>query len=184
MRSWAGLGAYVGGLGSLLGSMLAVLGRFWCLCGRSGAEKCEEHCYLENVFISRMGVRTCAYFSSGSAICCLEGRSRALSWRSWAALGPYVGGLGPLLGPVLAVLGRSCGVSSRSWSLCWQSWAALGIYVGGLGPLLAVLGGLGPKSGQNPSGNQGPKGHASEAPRRDPPKPAFLPTDFFYMYVS
>ena len=49
--------------------------------------------------------------------------------QSWGALGPYVGGLGPLLGQ------------------CWRSWAALGAYVGGLGPLLAaklaVLGGLG-----------------------------------------
>ena len=46
------LGAYVGGLGPLLGPMLAVLGRSWDLCGRSGAEKCEEHGYLEHVFIS------------------------------------------------------------------------------------------------------------------------------------
>ena len=34
-------------------------------------------------------------------------RSWGLCWRSWAALGPYVGGLGPLLGPMLAVLGCS-----------------------------------------------------------------------------
>ena len=34
------------------------------------------------------------------------GRSCGLCWRSWAALGAYVGGLGPLLGPLLAVLGR------------------------------------------------------------------------------
>ena len=47
-----GLGAYVGGLGPLLGPMLAVLGCSWGLCGRSGAEKCEEHGYLGNVFIS------------------------------------------------------------------------------------------------------------------------------------
>ena len=40
--------------------------------------------------------------------------------------GAYVDGLGPLLGPMLAVLGRS-------WDLCWRSWAALGTYVGGLG---------------------------------------------------
>ena len=48
-------------------------------------------------------------------------------------------GLGLLLEPMLAVLGRS-------WDLCWRSWAALGAYVGGLGlllgPMLAVLGGL------------------------------------------
>ena len=45
---------------------------------------------------------------------------------SWAALGAYVGGLGPLLEPRLAVLGRS-------WSLCWRSEAGLGIYAGGPG---------------------------------------------------
>ena len=52
-------------------------------------------------------------------------------------LGAYVGGLGPLLGLMLAVLGRS-------WGLCWRSWAALKAYVGGLGsrsgPMWAVLG--------------------------------------------
>ena len=76
------------------------------------------------------------------------------------ALGAYVGGLGPLLGPMLAVWGRSWGlcwrswaalgpmlaVLGRSWDLCWRSWATLGAYVGGLGsgsgPKLAVLGGL------------------------------------------
>ena len=84
-------------------------------------------------------------------------RSWGLCWRSWAAccffdiflrhfrwmvdrevaLGDYVGGLGPLLDPMLAVLGRS-------WGLCWRSWAALKAYVGGLGsrsgPMWAVLG--------------------------------------------
>ena len=34
-------------------------------------------------------------------------------------LGTYVGGLGSLLGPMLAVLGCS-------WDLCWRSWALLG----------------------------------------------------------
>ena len=73
------------------------------------------------------------------------GRSGGLCWRSCAALGAYVGDLGPLLGPMLAVLG------------------GLGAYVGGLGPLvepmLAVLEhlgaevvGLGAKSGPGPSG--------------------------------
>ena len=46
VRSWAALGAYVGDPGPLLGLILAVLGRSWGLCGRSGAEKCEEHAYL------------------------------------------------------------------------------------------------------------------------------------------
>ena len=45
------------------------------------------------------------------------------------ALGAYVGCLGPLLEPMLAVLGH----------LCWRSWAALGAYVGGLGPLLEPI---------------------------------------------
>ena len=61
-----------------------------------------------------------------------------LCWRSWAAPGTYAAGLGVLLG------------------LCCRSWAALGPYVEGLGPLLgpllAVLGCLGPKSGQGPGG--------------------------------
>ena len=76
------------------------------------------------------------------------------------ALGTYVGGLGSLLGPMLAVLGRS-------WELCWRSWAALGAHVGGLGrswglcwrswaaleaSMLAVLAALGPKSCPNSSG--------------------------------
>ena len=47
------------------------------------------------------------------------GRSCGLCWRSWAALGAYVGGLGPLLGPVLAVLaalGSSVGGPGPSWA--------------------------------------------------------------------
>ena len=94
--------------------------------------------------------------------------------RSWAAFGTYVGGLGALLGPMLAVLGRCwalmgglepllgplCPVLGCSWSLCCRSWAALGPYVAGLGPLLglcwrswaalgAYVGGLGPKNAKN-----------------------------------
>ena len=56
-------------------------------------------------------------------------RSWALCWRSWAALGAYVGGLGLLLGPMLTVLDRFRGLSGRSWDA--------------FGPKLAVLGGLG-----------------------------------------
>ena len=73
--------------------------------------------------------------------------------RSRAALETYVGGLGVLLGPMLAVLGRSwalmgglepllgplCPVLGCSWSLCWRSWAALGPYVGGLGILFGAM---------------------------------------------
>ena len=48
------------------------------------------------------------------------------------ALGAYVGGLGPLLGPMLAVLGRA-------WGLCWWSWAALEAYVVAFGLLLGPM---------------------------------------------
>ena len=72
--------------------------------------------------------------------------------RSRAALETYVGGLGALLGPMLAVVGRSwalmgglepllgplCPVLGCSWSLCWRSWAALGPHVGGLGQLFSI----------------------------------------------
>ena len=77
------------------------------------------------------------------------------------ALRAYVGGLGPLLGHMLAVLGRSWALCWLSWSLCWRSWAALRAYVGGLesrsGLKLAVLGSewsvleaIRAKSGLNP----------------------------------
>ncbi len=87
--SWAALGAYVGGLGSLLVPLRAVLGRsrgLWAVLGRSW------------------------------------GFSRASCWRSRTVLGP-------LFGAMLAVL-------VRSWDLCWRSGPLLE-------PLLAVLGRLG-----------------------------------------
>ena len=69
------------------------------------------------------------------------GRSRS---RSGAALGAhvgvswglycYVGGLGPLLGPMLAVLGRSWGLSWRSWPLLEPPKAVLGRDQGEKGP--------------------------------------------------
>ena len=75
----------------------------------------------------------------------IDGRSRSsrgLRWRSWTALGAYVGDLGPLLGPMLAVLGCSLG-------LCRRSWEQIRAHVGGLGsgsgPKLAVLACLGAK---------------------------------------
>ena len=79
------------------------------------------------------------------------GLSWTLCWRSWAAPGTYAAGLGALLG------------------LCCRSWAALGPYVEGLepllGPLLAVLGGLGLKSGQGRRSGQrsGPKSRRSSS---------------------
>ena len=51
---------------------------------------------------------------------------------SWAVLVASVRGLGVLLEPKLAVLGRSwasMGGPGPSWDLCWRSWAALGAYV-------------------------------------------------------
>ena len=73
--------------------------------------------------------------------------------QSWAAFGTYVDGRGALLGPMLAVLGRSwallgglepllgplCPVLGCSWSLCWRSWTALVANLGDLGPLLGPL---------------------------------------------
>ena len=101
-RSWLHLGSswdLCWRYWAALGPPLAVLGRAWSLCGRSGIEKCQEHAYLENVLISRAGARSAAW---GSVLSC----SWSLCWWSWAALGAYVGGLGLLLGPKLAVLGR------------------------------------------------------------------------------
>ena len=126
--------------------MLAVLGRSWGLCGRSGADKCEDHGHFENVCISRAGARSAAW---GSVLSCSWG----LFCRSWAALGTYVGGLGPLLGPMWAVLGRS-------WSLCWQSWVALGAYVGDLRQVLGSMlpGPEGPEPREPREGPEGPEG--------------------------
>ena len=75
------------------------------------------------------------------------GRFGGLCWRSWGALGTYVGDPGPLLGPYgrsWAALGasvpglgllleRMLAVLGRSWALCWRSFSALG-------PMLAILG--------------------------------------------
>ena len=82
------------------------------------------------------------------------GRSRGLCSRSCAALEAYVGGLGPLLRPLWAVLGCSWGPPGRSWPLSGpllavlcRSWPTLGTSVGDLGLLLrpawAVLAALG-----------------------------------------
>ena len=71
------------------------------------------------------------------------GRSLGLCVRSWAALGAFVGGPGPLLWPLLAVLGRSwasAGGLGPSWGLCWRSGGGLGTYVGDLELLLGLYG--------------------------------------------
>ena len=180
-RSWAALVAFVGGLGlllglcgpsgSLLGPILGILGRSWGLLGayvggpgpllglllavlsRLGPKNVEEHDKLENVLISGTGTRSAA---SGG---CLE----------------------PLLGPILAVLGRS-------WSLCRRSWAALGAHVGDPGPLLepilavlehlgAEVVGLGDQAGKLPKPEwEGRSGEAMEFRAFSAPGP---PVNFF-----
>ena len=45
------------------------------------------------------------------------GRSWGLCVRSWVALGAYVGGLGAVLGPMLAILSRSCASTGGSGPL-------------------------------------------------------------------
>ena len=153
--SWEQIRVYVGGPGSgsvpiwsVLGAgpMLTVLGRSWGRCwrswrllepllallGRLGHKKVEEHDHFENVLISRAGARSGAW---GAVL----RRSWGLCWRSWVALGPSVGGLGPLLEPTLAILGRS-------WNLCWRSWDVLG-------PKRSVLG----RSGRSWEGSRAEK---------------------------
>ena len=95
----------------------------------------------------------------------------AILGRSWAS----TGGPGPLLGPMLVVLGRS-------WALCWRSWAALGTYVGGPEGSRPYVGGpgvAGAEKGQAPSA--GMAGIAPNAPNagmdRICPKPS---THVFY----
>ena len=121
VRSWAALGAYVGGLGAVLGPMLAILSCSWGLCVGSWAA----------LGANVRGPRP----------------SWDLCWRSSAALGAYVVGPGQLLGPMLAVLGRSWGLSWRSWPL--------------LGPPKAVLGrDQGRKAAQTRKSGFGPSGKA------------------------
>ena len=145
VRSWAALGAFVGGPGPLLWPLLAVLGRSWASAGGLGPS---------------WGLCWRSWAAPG-ALWAVLGRSWGLSWRSWAALGAAAGGPGSLLGPSLAVLGRS-------WALCWRSWAALGVYVGGiwllLGPMLEVLAAHGASVG----GPGGPWAEKGAKPEREP----------------
>ena len=81
------------------------------------------------------------------------GSSQGLCGGSWAALRAYVGGPGPLSGPLWAVLGRlgafvggpgpswvrSWGLCWRSWASCWRSWGVCWRSWRLLRPLLAVL---------------------------------------------
>ena len=158
-RSWAALGAYVGGLGlllglcgppgSLLGPILGILGRPWGLLGayvggpgpllgpllavlsRLGPKNVEEHDKLENVLISRMGARSAA---SGGCLEQLLGPILAVLGRSWSLCWRSWVALGAHVGDPGPLLEPMLAVLGRSWGLCWRSWAALGAYVGGLGP--------------------------------------------------
>ena len=126
----------MGSLRSLLGPLCAVLGRSWGLCWRSGGGLGTYVGDLE-LLLRLYGRSWAALGASIGGLGCTgaalgayvgdPGPLLGLYWRSWAALGAAVCGPGPLLEPMLAVLGRS-------WGLCWRSWAALGAYVGGLGP--------------------------------------------------
>ena len=134
--SWVALGASVGGLGPILGHLWAILGRSWGLCGR-------------------------AWAALGPLLAVL-GRSWGLCGRSWVAFRAFVGDLGPLLGPLLAVLGP-LGPKSRSKP----------------GRESDLASGSRPKSGPNPSGKAvlgwDPKMHPDWGPS---PRP-----DFFYGYA-
>ena len=122
------------------GPLCAVLGRSWDLCWRSWAAL--------GPFVGGLAL----LLGPMVAVLCRFGIFVGGPDPSWAALLGYVGGLGSLWGPMLGVLGLMLAVLGCSWDLCWRSWAALWASVGGLGPMLAVLGGLRPKSGPNPSG--------------------------------
>ena len=131
-RSWAAPGASVGGPGLLLGPQLAVLGCPWPLCGRSlgtpgrkaalsragaGSRPPEARRSPPKAPVSLAALGACVgglepknvkNVATLKMSLFLE-RERDLrpGGRSGAALRAYVGGLGPLLEPMLAVLGGS-----------------------------------------------------------------------------
>ena len=70
------------------------------------------------------------------------GRFGGLCVRSWAALGAFVGGPGPLLWPLLAVLGRSWASAGGPGPLLGPLYAVLAALGRLVGPKLAVLAGV------------------------------------------
>ena len=82
------------------------------------------------------------------------GRSRDLCEGSWAALGAYIGGFGPLLGPMLAVLGRSRGICGRAEVVLGPLWVVLGCSRGLCERSWDVIR---PESGPGSSGSSGLK---------------------------
>ena len=153
-RSWAALGASV-----------PVPGPSWGLCWQSCAvlRRASELCWWSwgalGACVGGLGLRNVRYMAKLKMCVFLKrerdlrprgavmGRSRDLCWRSWAALGAYVGGLGPLSVPMWAVLGCS-------WGLSWRSGAAVGASVVSLGTLSGLSrrswSGIRPESGPNP----------------------------------
>ena len=138
--TWAALGAYLGDLGPLLGlywrswpalgaavcdpeplsePMLAVLGRSWVLCCRSWAALGACVRGLRPKTVKNMATLKMCVFPGRGLDLWPRGRSRA-------ALGSYLGCLGPLLGPMLAVLGADQGLSWRSWPVLGPKWSVLG----------------------------------------------------------
>ena len=102
VRSWVALGGLClrsgGGLGTYVGDLELLLG----LYGRSRVAL--------GASISGLG---CTWAALGIYAADL-GPLLGLYWRSWAALGAAVCGPGLLLGPMLAVLGRSWNLFGRS----------------------------------------------------------------------
>ena len=98
-------GVPVCGPGPLLGPMLAVWGRPWACVG-----------YLELVLVlygrswaalrASIGGLGCTWAALGAYVGDL-GPFLGLYWRPWVALGAALCSSGPLLEPMLAVLGRS-----------------------------------------------------------------------------
>ena len=98
VRSWAALGAYVGGLGTYVGDLellLGLYGRSWAALGAS------------------IGGLGCTWAALGAYVGDLK-PLLSLYWRSWPALGAAVCGPGSHLKPLLAVLGCSWGQCRRS----------------------------------------------------------------------
>ena len=113
----------MGSLRSLLGPLCAVLGRSWGLCWRSGGGLGTYVGDLELLLGlygrswaalgASIGGLGCTWAARGAYVGDL-GPLLGLYWRSWHALGATVCDPGPLLEPMLAVLGRS-------WVLSWRS---------------------------------------------------------------
>ena len=125
-RSWAALGAYVGGLEPKTAKKVATMAGARSAAGGSVLScswgRCWRSWRLLEPLLALLGRLGAFVGRPGSS----RVRSSVLCWRSWAALrtyvrglGPRVGGLGPLLRAMLAVLaalGASVGGPGPSWA--------------------------------------------------------------------